>query len=61
MFRFIKKMFIRLLSFGGSLGSDLCVANSKGQIKCLNNQPCQARPAFFNINSNEPLYYRNWK
>ena len=32
--------------------------NSKGPIKCvsLNNQPCKARSAFVNINSDETLY-----
>ena len=42
-------MFIELLSictivrFGPSLAS-----NSKGPIKSLNNEPCQARPAIVN-------------
>ena len=47
----LKKMFIRLLSFDGSL--------VPGSIKCisLNNRPCQARPRLVDINSNEPLYY----
>ena len=47
MFRFIKKMFIRLLSActKGSFGESL-VSNSKEPLKCLtlNNGPCQARP-----------------
>ena len=40
MFGFIKKMFIRLLRFGGSLASD-CI-----NCASLNNQPCQARPTY---------------
>ena len=26
-------------------------------IESLNNQPCQIRPMFVEVNSNEPLYY----
>lgn len=40
-------MFVRLLSFGGSLGPK-CVS--------LNNPPCQARPKLVDANSNEPFY-----
>ena len=36
-------MFIELSSFGGSLATK-CVS--------LNNQPCQARPTFIDVNSN---------
>ena len=42
-------------SFCKSLAS-IC----KGSIKCvfLNNRPCQARPTFVGINSNETLFYQ---
>ena len=54
MFKFIKKMYIGLLSscttvsFGKSLSS-----NFEERQKCvsLNNQPSQARPALVDINS----------
>ena len=60
MFGFNEKIFIGLLSvctirsFGASLTS-----NYKEPIKCvsLNNQPCQARPTFVNINSDKILFY----
>ena len=60
MFGFLENMFIGLLStctvqiFNGSLAF-----NSKGPVKCvsLNNRPCQARPTFVIINSNETLFY----
>ena len=47
----MKKMFVILLNFGGSLTSD--------HTKCisLNNRPCQTKPAMINISFNEPLYY----
>ena len=59
MSRFIKKMFIGLLSictarsFGGFLAS-----NSKGPITCLslNNRLLQARPTLVSINFNQLLY-----
>ena len=53
-------MFLGLLSAGttGSFGESLA-SNANGSIKyvSLNNQQCQARPALFNENSNQPLYY----
>ena len=60
MFRFIKKIFIGLLSvctikrFGVSL-----VFNYKKPIKCLslNNQPCQTKPTLVNISFGETLSY----
>ena len=48
MFRFIKKIFIRLLRFCGSLAMK-CVSMSK--------QPCQLRLTIVDVNSNEPLYH----
>ena len=38
---------------------NLLASNSKEPIKCvsLNNLPCQARPTFVNINSNETVFY----
>ena len=44
MFRSIKKIFIKSLSFGGSLATK-CVS--------LNNQPCQVRPTLIDVSSNE--------
>ena len=37
----------------------IITSNYKEPIKCvtLNNQPCQARPTLFNINSDETLLY----
>ena len=57
MFRFIKKIFIGLLSvctqvsFRGSL-------TPKEPKKCLtlNSRPCQARPTLVNIDSDETLF-----
>ena len=48
MFRFIDKMFIKLLSFSGSLAAK-CVL----QI----NELCQVGSALINANSNGTLYY----
>ena len=41
-----------------SLGESL-VSNSKGRMKCesLNKRPCQVKPTFVNITSNESLDY----
>ena len=58
MFRFIKKIFIGLLSvctqvsFRGSI-------TPKDPKKCLtlNSRPCQARPTLVNIDSDETLFY----
>ena len=41
MFIFIKKMFITLLSFGGSVAT---------KYVSLNNQRCQIRPTLTNVN-----------
>ena len=48
MFRFIKQMFTELFILVGSLA-----------VKCvsLNNQPCQVRSTFVNVNLNKPIYY----
>ena len=62
MFRFIKNMFIGLLStcwrevFGESL-----ISNFDGHIKfvSLNNQPCQDRLTFVNLHSNETIFYQS--
>ena len=59
MFEVIKKMFIGLLSTCATGYFDgLLACNSKGHIKYipLSNEPCQARPTFIDINSNEPLF-----
>ena len=48
MFRFIKKIFIRILSFGGSLAME-CVS--------ISFEPCQPKHSIIDINSNEPIYY----
>ena len=50
MFGFVKKMFVRLLTFGRSLAR---VANVSDLIKFvyLNNPPCQARLALVDLNS----------
>ena len=48
MFGFIKKMFIRLLSFDGLLAMK-CVS--------MSNKPCQRRATVIDINSSEPHYY----
>ena len=45
-------MFIELLSACATENFDVSLAsNSEGHIKCvsLNDRPCQARPALFNI------------
>ena len=51
MFRFVEKVFIGLISFGGSLASN--------RIKCisLSNWPFQAGPVLIDINSNKHLCY----
>ena len=61
MFRFIKKIFIGLLSFCRSLA---CVAKVSDCIKCeslnmfiFKYQPFQIRPTLTHVNSNELLYY----
>ena len=48
MFRFIKNMFIGLLSFSGSLAT-----------KCLllNNEQCKTRPFLIDLNHAELTYY----
>ena len=59
MFVVIEKMFIGLLSTCATGYFDgLLACNSKSHIKYipLSNEPCQARPAFIDINSNEPLF-----
>ena len=53
MFRFIKKVFIVLLSFSRSLGCKVNVSNFSTSIS-LNNQPCMTRPA---INDLSPGWY----
>ena len=50
MFGFMKKIFIGLLTFGGSWA-----CNSIKYV-FLDNQPCQARPTLVDINSNESVY-----
>ena len=55
MLRFIKKMLIRLLSFGGSLAD---VAKVYDRIKCASNQSCQVTLTIVDVNTNEPLYYQ---
>ena len=59
MFRFIKNIFIGLLSASrtGCFVESLAY-NPEGQIKCvsLNNRSNQARPTLFKINSNESFY-----
>ena len=49
MFRFIKKVFIVLLSFSRSLGCKVNVSNFSTSIS-LNNQPCMTRPAINDLN-----------
>ena len=51
MFGFMKKIFIGLLTVGGSWAS-----NSIKYV-FLDNQPCLARPTLVDINSNESVYY----
>ena len=51
MFGFMKKIFIGLLTVGGSWA-----CNSIKYV-FLDNQPCQARPTLVDINSNESVYY----
>ena len=48
MFRFIKKDFIALLSFIGSLETK-CVS--------LNNEPCMINPTFIDLNLVKLNYY----
>ena len=50
MFGFIKKMFIRLLSFSGSLASMANVSSFTTYIS-LNSQPCMTRPTLFDLNT----------
>ena len=52
MFGFIKKMFIGLLSFNGSLASIVYVSDHTKWIS-LNNQPCMTQPSFINLLPNE--------
>ena len=51
LFRFVKKLFIELLRFGGSLVS--------GSVKCvsINNEPCLVRSTLIDLNSNDCHYY----
>ena len=51
MFGFMKKIFIGLLTVGGSW------AWNSIKYVFLDNQPCQARPALADINSIESVYY----
>ena len=56
MFRFMKKLFIGLLSALTTWSCSESLASiSEGCIKCvsLNNRPCQARPTLGDVNSNE--------
>ena len=61
MFIFIKKMLIRLSSFGGSLVGVSQVSNREVSdcTKCIssNNQPCQVRPTLIDVTCNESPYY----
>ena len=52
MFGLIKKVFITLFSFSGSLTSK---ANAFGRTKCisLKNQPCMTRPTVIDLNQHE--------
>ena len=50
MFGFMKKIFVGLLTVGGSW------ACSSIKYVFLDNQPCQARPTLVDINSNESVY-----
>ena len=45
-------MFIKLLSFSGSL---TIIVNASNHTKCIssNNQPCMTQPSFINLNPNE--------
>ena len=58
--KFIKKMFIGLLSACTIVSFDRSLAsNPEGPMKCvsLNNQPCQGRPTIVDLNANETLLY----
>ena len=60
MFRFIKQMFIGLLSVCTMISFSKSVAfNSEGLIKCmsLSKQLCQASPTLVKLTSNETLFY----
>ena len=52
MFRLIKKVFIALLSFSGSLSSMVDVSNHTKYIS-LNNQPCMVRTILTDFNPDE--------
>ena len=49
MLRFIKEVFITLLTFSGSLAGMVNVSNFK-RCTSLNNQPCMARPTLIDLN-----------
>ena len=52
MFRFVKKIFVSLLMYFGSL-------SSVNPLECasMNNQEYKVRPEIVNVNSNDPLFY----
>ena len=60
MFRFIKKMYIGLLSISTFVNfSKSLHSNFKESIKyvTLNDHPCKARPTIVDINSNKTLFH----
>ena len=56
MFKFIKQVFIALLSFSASIARIASVPDCAKYIS-LNNEPCLARPILINLNSNELQYH----
>ena len=51
IFRFIKSVFVAVLSFEKALTAQVIKYIS------LNNKPCLARPTFIDLNSDQLLYY----
>ena len=52
MFKFIKKIFISIITFFGSL-------SSVNPLECISmkNQECKVRPKIVNVNSKDPVFF----